>query len=184
MGSLDLSAHWEAPRHSERQREREGRIMSGMFQVCQGTCLCAPSPEGYGKGKVLYCYGEVVLQRANLRTGGEEEHKEVDQNMFHLQLSQLVGVAVLLFAILLVLVSIRRSISKLHHQIKKVVKMMMMSPPPSRQNTLEKKQAEAMNGHCVKFDKDVLRKAERDNGGAGLSVHYPMDTMSVNSEIA
>ena len=28
-------------------------------QVCQGTCLCAPSPEGYGKGKVLYCYGEV-----------------------------------------------------------------------------------------------------------------------------
>lgn len=41
-----------------------------------------------------------------------------------------------------------------------------------------------MNGHCVKFDKDVLRKAERDNGGAGLSVHYPMDTMSVSSEIA
>ena len=42
-----------------------------------------------------------------------------------------------------------------------------------------------MNGHCVKFDKDVLRKAERDNGGlGGLSVHYPMDTMSVNSEIA
>ena len=41
---------------------------------------------------------QVVLQRANLRTGGEEEHKEVDQNMFHLQLSQLVGVAVLLFA--------------------------------------------------------------------------------------
>ena len=41
---------------------------------------------------------QVVLQRANLRTGGEEEEKEVDQNMFHLQLSQLVGVAVLLFA--------------------------------------------------------------------------------------
>ena len=33
--------------------------MAGMFQVCQGTCLCAPSPEGYGKGKVLYCYGGV-----------------------------------------------------------------------------------------------------------------------------
>ena len=41
---------------------------------------------------------QVVLQRANLRTGGDEEDKEVDQNMFHLQLSQLVGVAVLLFA--------------------------------------------------------------------------------------
>ena len=36
-------------------------VMSGMFQVCQGTCLCAPSPEGYGKGKVLYCYGEVRI---------------------------------------------------------------------------------------------------------------------------
>ena len=35
------------------------RVMAAMFQVCQGTCLCAPSPEGYGKGKVLYCYGEV-----------------------------------------------------------------------------------------------------------------------------
>ena len=39
------------------------QVMSGMFQVCQGTCLCAPSPEGYGKGKVLYCYGEVGTSR-------------------------------------------------------------------------------------------------------------------------
>ena len=46
----------------------------------------------------LLSFLQVVLQRANLRTGGEENHKEVDQNMFHLQLSQLVGVAVLLFA--------------------------------------------------------------------------------------
>lgn len=41
-----------------------------------------------------------------------------------------------------------------------------------------------MNGHCVKFDKEVLRKPERDNGGLGPAIHYPMDTMSVNSEIA
>ena len=31
------------------------------LKVCQGTCLCAPSTEGYGRGKVLYCYGEVGL---------------------------------------------------------------------------------------------------------------------------
>ena len=37
------------------------------LQVCQGTCLCAPSPEGYGKGKVLYCYGEVSQNSGNLR---------------------------------------------------------------------------------------------------------------------
>jgi hypothetical protein len=37
-----------------------GRKMAGLFHVCQGTCLCASSSgEGYGKGKVLYCYGEV-----------------------------------------------------------------------------------------------------------------------------
>ena len=37
----------------------------GHLQVCQGTCLCSPSTEGYGKGKVLYCYGEVdsILNR-------------------------------------------------------------------------------------------------------------------------
>ena len=29
------------------------------FHVCQATCLCAPSPQGYGQGKVLYCFGEV-----------------------------------------------------------------------------------------------------------------------------
>ena len=39
---------------------------AGMFQVCQGTCLCAPSPEGYGKGKVLYCYGEVRKDNKNM----------------------------------------------------------------------------------------------------------------------
>ena len=55
-------------------------------------------------------------------------------------------------------------------------------------NFLSKKtlmfQAETMNGHCVKFDKEVLRKPERDNIGLSLPAHYPMDTMSVNSEIA
>jgi len=159
--------------------------MAGMFQVCQGTCLCAPSPEGYGKGKVLYCYGEVVLQRANLRNG-EEEENEADGQMFQLQLAQLVGVAVLLCAILLVLISIRRSISKLHKQIKKIVHMMTSSPPPSRVNTLEKKHTEGLNGNCVKFEKEVLRQKQRpdDYKIQGVPLQYPLDTMSVNSEIA
>ena len=49
---------------------------------------------------------------------------------------------------LLVLISIRRSITKLHHQIKKVVKMMMMSPASSRQNTLEKKHVSQDTQSC------------------------------------
>ena len=39
--------------------------MSGLFHVCQGTCLCATNPgDNYGRtghGKVLYCYGEVEM---------------------------------------------------------------------------------------------------------------------------
>ena len=80
---------------------------------------------------------KVVVERVNLRKEGEE--KEADEDLFHLQLAQLVGVAVLLFAVLLVLVSIRRSITKLHKQIKKIVHIMSSSPPSSRQNTLDKK---------------------------------------------
>lgn len=42
-------------------------------------------------------YFQVVLQRANLRNG-EEEESEGEGQMFQLQLAQLVGVAVLLCA--------------------------------------------------------------------------------------
>ena len=45
----------------------------------------------------LSLFFKVVLQRANLRTG-EEEDNEGDGQMFQLQLAQLVGVAVLLCA--------------------------------------------------------------------------------------
>ena len=39
---------------------------------------------------------------------------------------------------LIVLITIRRGISKLQKQIKKIIHIMSMSPPPSRRNTLEK----------------------------------------------
>ena len=63
-------------RHQTIKTKAEGRrleldyyfqiLLSSTFvvQVCQGTCLCSPSPEGYGKGKVLYCYGEVSRSRS------------------------------------------------------------------------------------------------------------------------
>ena len=34
--------------------------LSGLFHLCEGSCLCATSPNGK-TNRVLYCYGEVVL---------------------------------------------------------------------------------------------------------------------------
>jgi len=101
--------------------------MAAAFQVCQGTCLCAPSPEGYGKGKVLYCYGEVVLQRANLRDGENEEGSDEEQ-VHTLHLVQLVAVAVLLSLVFLVLLSICQGVSKLQSQLRGVLRCIQVSP--------------------------------------------------------
>lgn len=137
--------------------------MAVAFQVCQGTCLCAPSTEGYGRGKVLYCYGEVVLQRPNLRPS-EEEEKTTQWEEQSLQLVQLVAVAVLLTLVFFVLLSICQGVSKLQGQLKKVLQSVqaMASPPPSRSNTMERKKrleltSNGGNGHCVKFHEERER---------------------------
>ena len=49
-------------------------------------------------------------------------------------------------------------------------------------------QMEAMNGNCVKFDKELIRGKPRvfsdEFKGQGNPLQHQMDTMSVNSEIA
>jgi len=156
--------------------------MAGLFQVCQGTCLCSPSSEGYGKGKVLYCYGEVVLQRASLRE--DEEDSAEEGEVYSLQLAQLIAVAVLLCAVLFVLITIKQSLTKLQKQIKKILVVISMSPPPSKPSTLEKKQVDRPNGDCVKFDLSG-REEVRDR----QPVYFPGphvdrgDSMSVVSEV-
>ena len=49
-------------------------------------------------------------------------------------------------------------------------------------------QVEAMNGNCVKFDKEIIRGKPRvftdEFKGQGNPLQHQMDTMSVNSEIA
>ncbi|XP_023347353.1 uncharacterized protein LOC111716156 [Eurytemora carolleeae] len=143
--------------------------MSGLFHVCQGTCLCASSSsEGYGKGKVLYCYGEVVLQRANLRSGGEEG-EENSEELYTFQIIQLISIVVLLLALLLVLVTIKQGLTRIQKQVKRILVLMPpISQPPSRPNTLEKKQNEkqlilkkAPNGDCAKH---------RDNESGGYKL--------------
>ena len=43
-----------------------------------------------------------------------------------------------------------------------------------------------MNGNCVKFEKEILRQKPRGDEYKmqGVPLQYPLDTMSVNSEIA
>ena len=47
-------------------------------------------------------------------------------------------------------------------------------------------QTEGMNGNCVKFEKEILRQKPRGDEYKmqGVPLQYPLDTMSVNSEIA
>ena len=43
--------------------------MKAMFTICQGTCFCAASSDGKRSSKetVLYCFGEAVIERQNMR---------------------------------------------------------------------------------------------------------------------
>ena len=47
---------------------------------------------------------------------------------------------------------------------------------------------EGLNGNCVKFEKEVLRQQKSRLGDdykiQNVPLQYPLDTMSVNSEIA
>jgi len=114
--------------------------------------MCA-SGDGYGRGqgKVLYCYGEVVLQRNSLRKNSEVEGS-IEREEFAIQIIQLIAVAVLLVAVLIVLLSIRQGLSKIQGQIRKILSQMASSPT----NTLERKKGEkkTANGDCPKYYSD------------------------------
>jgi len=92
-----------------------------MLHICQGNCFCESSGTSFAKAKVLYCYGEVVLQR-NLPTPEEEPEQfpiSLDQDM--VQVIQLVVVVLFILAILIVLLTIKSGITMIEKQIKKVL---------------------------------------------------------------
>jgi len=100
--------------------DRECSFTADMFHICQGTCMCASS-EGGNKGKVLYCYGEVVLQRDLMRGDTNEPSEEEQTEIYFLQISQIVAYVVLILAILLVLLSIRKGLGKIQSQVKHIL---------------------------------------------------------------
>ena len=86
-----------------------------MFTVCQGTCFCAGKAEGFSKPKVLYCFGEVlanhksefsqfdtfqaVIERQNIRGDEEGESSVEEDEIFFLQLAQMVVILSSLVAV-------------------------------------------------------------------------------------
>jgi len=92
-----------------------------MLHICQGNCFCESSGSGFGKAKVLYCYGEVVLQRNLPGTPDEEEEKSPLQlEAQHIQIIQIVVVFLLILAVLVVLLMIRSGVATVERQMKRV----------------------------------------------------------------
>lgn len=106
--------------------ENPEKTFNYLWEILSALVLAAqhfPKPDHLCP-KTFAFYLQVVLQRANLRTG-EEEEKEADGQMFQLQLAQLVGVAVLLCAmyvtILIKICKIITEICSLKHSNKTLV---------------------------------------------------------------
>jgi len=106
--------------------------MTGLFHLCKGSCLCASSPDGR-RDKVLYCYGEVVLQKPSLRPSNKEDTKE-EEEVLLLYIIQMVVIALLLLSVLAVLLSIRHGVVKLKKQLGKLLVIMSLSSPEQRSN--------------------------------------------------
>ena len=63
-----------------------------------GTCFCAGKGEGFAKQKVLYCFGEAVIERQNIRDEDDEATDE-ELEVFYLQLAQMMVILFSLFSV-------------------------------------------------------------------------------------
>jgi len=86
-----------------------------MFYVCKGSCLCGTVSN---RGKVIYCYGDLVPRHDELFEGKEESGGRATQR--DLLAAQLCIWVFGLLALLIVLLLIRKSITSLRSHIKKV----------------------------------------------------------------
>ena len=53
-----------------------------------GACFCAGKGEGFNKQKVLYCFGEAVIERQNIR-GDEETQRWMEVSQYRSQMWRL-----------------------------------------------------------------------------------------------
>jgi len=97
-------------------QEHVRSLRDTMFYVCQGSCLCGTA--GTNKGKVIYCYGDLVPRQGELFSEeSEDTNKIASRDLVAAQL----GVWVIgLLALLLVLLLIRKSVSSLREHLEQV----------------------------------------------------------------
>jgi len=114
--------------------------LSGLFHLCEGSCLCATSPNGK-TNRVLYCYGEVVLQKPSLRPVSREARKE-EEEVLLLHILQIVAIAVLLLAVLCALLSIRQGVVRLRRQLRRLLLVL----PPQRHDSQAELEPESPAG--------------------------------------
>ena len=67
---------------------------------------------------------QVVIERPSLRPGSSTASKEAEENVVLLYVAQLAALAVLLTAILLVLISIRRGLVKLKKEVTRLLSLL------------------------------------------------------------
>ena len=78
---------------------KNGHSKKYTFRIVLGTCFCAGKGEGFNKQKVLYCFGEAVIERQNIRGDEDGESSVEEDEVFYLQLAQMM---VILFSLLAV----------------------------------------------------------------------------------
>lgn len=143
-----------------------------MLHICQGNCFCESSGNNFAKAKVLYCYGEVVLQRSLPNPEEEEEESPWFLDIDMLQILQLILVVFFILAILIVLLTIRSGICMIERQLKKVVVNLKRTPSWSSD---EDNLAEAGNLNRVFLKKDT------GVPGAEYKDNYDMDIATVTT---
>ncbi|XP_059080146.1 uncharacterized protein LOC131878243 isoform X1 [Tigriopus californicus] len=91
------------------------RLRGTMFYVCQGSCLCGTVNN---RGKVIYCYGDLVPRQGELFAEGTESNGSTTSKDL---LAALLGAWIVgILALLIVLLLIRKSIVSVKHHLEKV----------------------------------------------------------------
>lgn len=96
-------------------RDHVNNLRSTMFYVCQGSCLCGTVNN---RGKVIYCYGDLVPRHGELfAEGAETQGTTTSKDLLAAQL----GIWTFgIIALLIVLLLIRKSIASLRRHLEKV----------------------------------------------------------------
>lgn len=96
-------------------QEHVNSLRDTMFYVCQGSCLCGTVNN---RGKVIYCYGDLVPRHGELfAEGGAEPGTTSSKDLLAAQL----GIWTFgIFALLIVLILIRKSISSMKRHLEKM----------------------------------------------------------------